>query len=95
MAYAHEAFDFPWAYALPFPKAVTDNIAAFRDWHLEEVKRNGGTPVARMWKQLGDMDIDPSHPYFQCEADGRIIEHVYGSWLSPYESLAAYECDSP
>ena len=32
------------AYVLGLPREVTRQIESFRDWRLEEVKRNGGTP---------------------------------------------------
>ena len=39
------------AYALGFPKDVSDLLYSMRDWRLEEVRAAGGTPVARMLRE--------------------------------------------
>ena len=47
------------AYALGFPKDVSNLLYSMRDWRLEEVRAAGGTPVARMIREHVTIERDP------------------------------------
>ena len=77
------------AYALGFPKDVTDAIMGMRDWHWEMVRGGGKTPSASclkwhtddMWKWVGykgtTMGITPSEgmPYYAVESDPEDLDY--------------------
>ena len=63
------------AYALGFPKDVTDMLYSMRDWRLEQVRADGGTPVALMLRQHVTIERDPPPPTFTSR--GGII---YDEW---------------
>ena len=63
------------AYALGFPKDVTDVLYSMRDWRLEGVRAAGGTPVARMLRDYVTIERDPPPATFTTR--GGII---YNEW---------------
>ena len=86
------------ASALKLPRTVNDIIYSFRDWKLERVKREGGTPTATLFGQKpGQFHLDhhPEHIHYTYE-NGRIVKTEYEtSWAAahlPYDSVAVYEC---
>ena len=61
------------AYALGFPKDVTERIYSMRDWRLEEVKAKGGTKLSRevaVWRE-------PPPPFYFIDYD--VVERT--KWL--------------
>ena len=70
------------AYALGFPKDVTERIYSMRDWRLEGVKAKGGTRLSRevmVWR-------DPPPPfYFNSSVDEREIRLDTRDYTLDYE----------
>ncbi len=82
------------AYALGLPSSVARLIYDMRDWRLEEVKRGGGTPSCRALRSYS-IDVDPGHPFYECE-DGDVVTTVPSiSWTSPFPNHAVYERATP
>ena len=65
------------AYALGFPPEVTLRIESLRDWRLEEVKRNGGTP-SRL--ALIPFDITTRHNSYSQWYDKYMIKVEKNTW---------------
>ena len=64
------------AYALGFPKDVTDVLYSMRDWRLEEVRAAGGTPVALMLRKHVTIERHPPPTTFTTTRRGAI----YNEW---------------
>ena len=77
------------AYALAFPKDVTDLLYSMRDWRLEQVRAEGGTPVARMLHAHVTIERDPPPATFTFQ--GGVI-HDQSEWLT---ELMQQEGDRP
>ena len=70
------------AYALGFPKDVTDLLYSMRDWRLEEVRAAGGTPVARMLHAHVTIERDPPPATFTMRGGA-----IYDEWEWTIELL--------
>ena len=62
------------AYALGFPKDVTDVLYSMRDWRLEGVRAAGGTPVARMLRDYVTIERHPPPTTFTTTRRGAIYD---------------------
>jgi len=82
------------AYALKLPSGVTALIYSMRDWRLEQVVREGGTPSRKALRgYLIDLD-----PQFRDSAEhlggNYTIHHTVGlSRRSPYPNIVYYMID--
>ena len=63
------------AYALGFPKDVTDVLYSMRDWRLEEVRAAGGTPVALMLRKHVTIERRPPPATFTTRRGA-----IYDEW---------------
>ena len=63
------------AYALGFPKDVTDVLYSMRDWRLEEVRAAGGTPVALMLRKHVTIERHPPPTTFTTRGGA-----IYDEW---------------
>ena len=68
------------AYALALPKDLTDLLYSMRDWRLEVVRAEGGTPSARA-VQRANIRRSPPPPTFEVER-GRIRD--IWAWTRPF-----------
>jgi len=80
------------AYALGFPRDVTDRIYSMRDWRWERVRRNGGTPsrlcfelgLRYPWHEDGTTWLVAIYmPYYSVETDSERPD--YGEIVLEYE----------
>ena len=71
------------AYALGFPKDVSDLLYSMRDWRLEEVRAAGGTPVALMLRAHVNIERVPPPATFTVR--GGVI---YDDWQWTNELMA-------
>ncbi len=75
------------AYALGFPKDVTDRIYSMRDWRWEMVRDGFPTPSARCFEPMDEWyDPEGPPPYLWLDrAPEYVAEFEYGRWR--YRSL--------
>ena len=78
------------AYALGFPKDVTDVLYSMRDWRLEDVRAAGGTPVARMLRKHVTIERDPPPATFTTR--GGIIYNEWEWTIGLLEQMGERPC---